>query len=95
MPMGHVAGERKKLLARVNRIAGQLNALKQAIESADGTADCNAVMQQIASIRGAMNGLLLHFLAEHIKEHVALGTSKDRRLEEADVVIEAVRAFRT
>lgn len=93
--MSHVTKERLKLLNRVGRIAGQVNGLKETIASAEDNADCHSVMQQIASIRGAMNGLLLQFLTEHIKDHVAMGTSEENRLEEADVVIEAIRSFRT
>ncbi len=93
--MSHVAKERKKLLARVNRIIGQVQALKSAIETAEDNEDCRAVMQQISSVRGAMNGLLLHFLDEHIREHVALGATQADRLEGAEEIISALKSFRT
>ena len=92
--MSHVTKERKKLLARVNRIAGQVGGLRETIEEAEGDTDCHSVMHQIASIRGAMNGLLLHYMAEHIKEHVALGATEETRLEEAEELISAIRSFR-
>lgn len=83
------------MLARVNRISGQVNALKQTIETAVSNADCHAVMQQIASIRGAMNGLLLEFIAEHARKHVAQGETEAARLEEADELINAIKSFRS
>ena len=94
-PMSHVAKERKKLLARVNRIAGQIAALRETIERADDNAECHAVMHQIASIRGAMNGLLLHYLSEHVREHVALGATEAARLEEAEELVSVIRSFRS
>jgi len=92
--MSHIAKERKKLLARVKRIAGQMNALEHAIEKAKTDADCYNVMQQVASIRGAINGLMLQFLDEHTREHIARGATQADRERAADELIEALRAFR-
>ncbi|MBP8131426.1 MAG: metal/formaldehyde-sensitive transcriptional repressor [Candidatus Hydrogenedentes bacterium] len=92
--MSHVAKERKKLLARVNRILGQVKALHSAIERAETDADCHRVMQQVASIRGAMNGLLLQFLDEHTREHIARGKTQADRDRAAEELIEALRSFR-
>ena len=93
--MSHIAKEREKLLARVNRIIGQVNALKRAIETAETDPECHEVMQQTASIRGAMNGLLLQFLDEHIREHVARGATKADREQAAEKLIGALKSFRT
>jgi DNA-binding FrmR family transcriptional regulator len=92
--MSHIVKERKKLLARVNRIQGQVNALKRSIESAETDADCHLIMQQVASVRGAMNGLLLQFLDEHTREHIARGATQADRDRAADELIEALRSFR-
>lgn len=93
--MSHIARERKKLLARVNRIQGQVNALKRAIETAVTDSDCHSIMQQVASIRGAMNGLMLQFLDEHTREHIARGATQVDRDRAAEELIEALRSFRT
>ncbi len=53
--MAHTIHGKKKLLARVRRIAGQTRALEQALEEGS---ECAAVLQQIAAIRGAVNGLM-------------------------------------
>ncbi len=92
--MSHIAKERKKLLARVNRIAGQVNALKRDVETAESDSECHRIMQQIASIRGAMNGLLLAFLDEHTREHIAHGKTVEERERAAEELIEALRSFR-
>jgi len=52
--MSHTSGNRK-LLARVRRMKGQVEALEKML---DGASDCGAVLQQIAAIRGAANGLM-------------------------------------
>src|SRR5690606_29585977 len=53
-PVPHSPEEKKKVLARVRRIRGQCDALDRALEAG---ADCAPVLQQIAAIRGAVNGL--------------------------------------
>lgn len=49
--MAHVIRERKKLLARVRRIAGQVAALETALEA---DAECTDVLVQAAAAKGAM-----------------------------------------
>ena len=92
--MSHIVKERKKLLARVNRVLGQMKALKGSIESVQSDAECHRVMQQIASIRGAMSGLLLEFLDEHTRQHIARGATVAERDQAAEELISALRAFR-
>ena len=66
--MGHTAKEKAKLLARVRRIGGQVEALERALEQEKG---CTEVLQQIAAIRGAMNGLMTEVIEDHVLTHVA------------------------
>jgi DNA-binding FrmR family transcriptional regulator len=66
--MSHTIRKKTKLLNRVRRIRGQVEAIERALES---EADCADVIQRIASCRGAMNGLLAEVLEEHITEHFA------------------------
>ena len=63
--MPHSPDEKKKALLRVRRIRGQADALERALESG---AECNAVLQQLAAIRGAVNGLMSEVLESHIRE---------------------------
>lgn len=42
--------EKKKVLTRVRRIRGQIDALERALENG---AECRAILQQIAAVRGA------------------------------------------
>lgn len=63
--MPHSPLEKKKVLARVRRIRGQCDALERALEAG---ADCGPVLQQIAAIRGAVNGLMSEVLESHLRE---------------------------
>jgi DNA-binding FrmR family transcriptional regulator len=92
--VAHILRDQKKLLNRLSRLEGQLKALRTTIEGAEKDADCHSVMQQVASMRGALGGLLLVFLEGHVKDHVAKGATEAERLLEADVVLEAIRSFR-
>ena len=65
--MSHTIHGKKKLLARVRRIKGQAGALESALEQ---ESDCAAILQQIAAIRGAVNGLMAEVLEGHIREHL-------------------------
>ena len=63
--MPHSPQEKKRVLTRVRRIRGQCDALERALE---GAADCQSVLQQIAAIRGAVNGLMSEVMEAHIRE---------------------------
>ena len=58
---------KKKLLARIRRIAGQVRAIETAL---DEDRECSAVLQQITSCRGAITGLMAEVLEGHIRMHV-------------------------
>jgi len=91
--MTHVVDNRKNLLARVNRLIGQMEALKRAIEVAENDEGCRTVMQQISSIRGAMNGLTMLFLDEHVRKHIAHGANVQEREQAADDLLAALKSF--
>jgi DNA-binding FrmR family transcriptional regulator len=89
--MTHTVREKSKLLARVRRIRGQVEAIERALEAEAGCAD---VLQVIASVRGAVNGLMAEVLEDHIRCHVAAPSLRAaERAESTDELIEAVRAY--
>ena len=51
--MTHTVRDKQKLLGRVRRIRGQVEAIERALESEAG---CERVMHLIAAVRGAMAG---------------------------------------
>lgn len=72
--MPHSPEEKKRVLARVRRIRGQADALERALE--DGV-ECAAVLQQIAAIRGAVNGLMSEVMEAHIREEFGQPAATD------------------
>jgi DNA-binding FrmR family transcriptional regulator len=66
--MGHLVADRQKLLDRVRRIAGQVAAVERQLL---GEADCSATLQLVASVRGAVGGLMEELIESHVREHVA------------------------
>jgi len=65
--MPHTIRKKRQLLIRVRRIAGQTRALESALEQ---ESECASILQQIAAIRGAVNGLMGEVLEGHIREHL-------------------------
>ena len=65
--MAHTTDAKKKLLVRVNRIQGQLQSIRTAIEEEK---ECEDVLQQIAACRGAVNSLLVEIVEGEIRFHV-------------------------
>lgn len=63
--MPHSAEEKKKAITRLRRIKGQAEALERAIE--EGT-ECGSILQQLSALRGAVNGMIVDILEEHLKE---------------------------
>ena len=89
--MAHTVREKSKLLARVRRIRGQIEAVERALEAEVGCAD---VLQVIASVRGAVNGLMAEVIEDHVRCHViAPSLAAKERAEGADDLIDVVRAY--
>ena len=89
--MGHTIRNKAKLLNRVRRIRGQVEAVDRALES---EARCADVLQLIAACRGAINGLMSEVLEEHIRGHVLAPDDKPRDRQEAtEELIDVVRAY--
>lgn len=89
--MSHTIHGKKKLLTRVRRIKGQASALEHALEQ---ESDCAAILQQIAAIRGAVNGLMLEVLEGHVREHLgAAEATPAERMEDLDQVVSVLRSY--
>ena len=89
--MPHTVRDQKKLLIRVRRIKGQTEALEQALEQ---ETECAAVLQQIAAIRGAVNGLMAEVLEGHIREHLGPeAVSPKERREDLEQVVGVLRSY--
>ena len=89
--MTHTIREKSKLLARVRRIRGQVEAIERALESEIGCAD---VLQVIASVRGAVDGLMGEVIEDHIRQHVGAPSLTAReRAGGTEELVEVVRTY--
>jgi DNA-binding FrmR family transcriptional regulator len=68
--MPHSPADKKRILTRVRRIRGQVDALERALESGE---PCLAILQQIAAVRGAANGLMGEMVEIHLKDELVTG----------------------
>lgn len=88
--MAHTIREKSKLLARVRRLRGQIEAVERGLEAEIGCAD---ILQLVASIRGAVNGLTVELIEDHIRNHVVAAKSSDDRTTGANELIDVVRSY--
>ena len=88
--MAHIIRDKSKLLARVRRIHGQAAALETLLNS--GT-DCTAVLQQIAAIRGAVNGLMGAVIEGHLTDHVVKEPQLQQRQQDLDAVLQVIKSY--
>jgi FrmR/RcnR family transcriptional regulator, repressor of frmRAB operon len=65
--MDHVANEKAKLLNRVKRLRGQIQAIERAVGADD---ECADVLQQATACRGALDGFIAELIEDHIREHM-------------------------
>ncbi len=72
--MPHSPQEKKRVITRLRRIRGQAEALERAVEA--GT-ECAALLQQLAALRGAANGLMAEVLDSHLRE--TFGQAQDAK----------------
>lgn len=63
--MPHSPEDKRRAIARLRRMRGQVEALEAAIAAGS---DCGEVLQQLAAIRGGVNGLMAEVLQGHLRE---------------------------
>ena len=92
--MAHIEKEKTKLLHRLRRIKGQIEAIERAIGS-DG--ECARVLQQATACRGALDGFIAEVIEDHIREHLMdeSAPSDDKRTQAAEELVEIVHSYLT
>lgn len=90
--MAHTTTDKEKLLTRVRRIRGQVEAIERALESEQ---ECASVLQLMAACRGALNGLMAEVMEGHVRFHVLSpdGSKNSAQVKAAEELIDIVRAY--
>jgi DNA-binding FrmR family transcriptional regulator len=90
--MAHTTKDKEKLLIRVRRIRGQVEAIERSLR---GEHECADLLQLVAACRGALNGLMAELVEGHIWFHVLdPERSKDSpQAEAAEELIDIVRSY--
>ncbi|MPZ54347.1 MAG: metal-sensing transcriptional repressor [Acidimicrobiia bacterium] len=90
--MAHTIRKKSKLLGRVRRLKGQVEAVERALEDEQ---ECYEVLRLVASIRGAVNGLTAEVMEDHIRNHVVDPNNEPdpMKAQGADELIEVVRSY--
>lgn len=65
--MAHTSRNKTKLLHRIHRIRGQLDAVAAGIAN---EAECGGVLHTLVACRGALNGLVVEMIEDHVRYHV-------------------------
>ena len=90
--MAHTIRDKKKLLHRIRRIRGQVNAVETALESEK---DCSTVLLNLAACRGAINALMAVILEGHVQFHVLDPQRKPtaQQTEAAQELIDVIKSY--
>jgi FrmR/RcnR family transcriptional regulator, repressor of frmRAB operon len=90
--MGHVAQEKAKLLNRLRRLRGQVEAIERAV---DADEECADVLRLATSSRGALDGFIAEVIEDHIREHMMDPRTgrDDPRADAAEELVEIVHQY--
>lgn len=90
--VAHTVRDKTKLLNRIRRIRGQVEAVERAL---DEEQECAGLLQTLAACRGAINGLMSEVIEGHIRSHVLDPTRKPTPAQEeaSGQLIDIIRAY--
>jgi FrmR/RcnR family transcriptional regulator, repressor of frmRAB operon len=90
--MTHTIRDKQKLLSRVRRIKGQVEAIERALIA---ESECEQVLHLIAGARGAMAGLMAVVVEDHIRGHLVDADKHPDALdpEAVEQLLEVVRTY--
>ena len=86
--------EKSKLLKRLSRIRGQVEALRRSVTEGESS---RAVLQQATACRGALDGFIAEVIEDHIRERMidSSASRDDPRVQAAEELVEIVHAYLT
>jgi DNA-binding FrmR family transcriptional regulator len=90
--MSHTVHEKQKLLNRVRRVKGQIDAIERALEAENS---CTQVMSLLTAARGAINGMMAEVVQDHIQMHMMAANRKPspQETQAADELIDVLKSY--
>jgi DNA-binding FrmR family transcriptional regulator len=88
--MAHTTREKERLLNRVRRIRGQVEAIERALLE---ERDCSEVMHLLAACRGAVGSLTAEVLEGHVRSHIVDPSGDTKRARAAHDLVEVLRTY--
>ena len=90
--MTHTVADKQKLLNRVRRLRGQIDALERGL---DAEAGCTEIMRLLTAARGAINGIMAEVVEDHIHMHMIDDdrTPSRREAQAADELLDVLRTY--
>ncbi len=85
-----ISRERVKLLNRVKRIRGQMDAVERTLAE---DRNCTDVLMLLAAVRGGINGLMAEVLEDHIRLHLLRDSTEPLTPDLGEELIDLVRAY--
>jgi DNA-binding FrmR family transcriptional regulator len=90
--VSRVAKEKTKLLNRLKRMRGQIEAM---VDAVDADRECVSVLQQATACRGALDGFIAEVIEDHIRAYIVdPSSSRDApRVLAAEELIEIIHQY--
>ena len=88
--MSHQDRQKLKLLQRLRKVRGQLDAVERSLTADE---DCGGQLMLLAAVRGGVNSLMGEVLETHIRLHLADGAKEQIAPELAEDLIDLVHAY--
>lgn len=83
--------EKQKLLSRIKRMEGQIEAVERSVAAGE---ECADILMLLAAIRGGVNSLMAEILEDHIRLHITHPNRGPGSTEElTEDLIGLVRAY--
>jgi FrmR/RcnR family transcriptional regulator, repressor of frmRAB operon len=84
--------EKAKLLKRLSRIRGQVEALRRAVTDDAGS---KAILTQATACRGALDGFIAEVIEDHIRDRILAAPDRAQVEQAAEELINIVHSYLT
>jgi len=88
--VAHTADPKERLLHRVRRIRGQVEAIERLLVEGE---ELSSILGLIAASRGAINGLMAEIIEQHVHQDILAAKSDRERNKAVDDLLEVIGSY--